>query len=137
MLDSDLVSEIDLNFYEDWWYIYRLLLSEGRIWEMRDILVAAVEAEGPYDVWDWLFGVDIDSDGALVKFLDDWAVQNYDESTYLAVLDTLVSVSTALTSDWVSPPTQQHIAAAKRFLQHASTIESSARTGLFAPTTVH
>lgn len=117
--DSNLVPRADLDLWRDLSRIYRLLLPQGRIWEVRDILVAAVDAQGPDDVWDLLFDVDIYSDRALIKFLDDWSVQGYDEPTYLAVLDILASLSTALTSYWDSPPSQNHLAAAERCLQHA------------------
>ncbi|KFY99570.1 hypothetical protein V500_01342 [Pseudogymnoascus sp. VKM F-4518 (FW-2643)] len=85
--------------------LYKSLLSDGRIWDVRDIISASVSALGKQHTWKTFIGTDIYSSTFFADFLRDWNLEEYDESSYLATLDILVN--------------QQTIEDAKQVLEHA------------------
>jgi hypothetical protein len=70
--------------------IYEELLREGRIWDFRDILIGAVYSYDSTRAFEKFFG---SSEVALERILLDWSTTIHDESTNLALLDILTSVS--------------------------------------------
>ncbi|PYI01375.1 hypothetical protein BO78DRAFT_327769 [Aspergillus sclerotiicarbonarius CBS 121057] len=121
--EANLIPEHEFNFWSNWCYLYKALVTEGRVWDARDIIIASIEAEGPASAWQWTFGVDLDSPAeAFSRLLADWDLHRYDESTYLAILDILVSLSRGLSSYSVSVPERKDLLTAQRCLQHAQAL---------------
>ncbi|RAK98288.1 uncharacterized protein BO80DRAFT_165888 [Aspergillus ibericus CBS 121593] len=120
--EANLIPEHDFNFWSNWCYLYKVLVAEGRVWDARDIIIASVQAEGPASAWKWIFGVELDSPEAFSRLLADWDLHRYDESTYLAILDVLVSLSHCLSSYSVSIPERKDLLTAQRYLQHAQAL---------------
>jgi hypothetical protein len=106
--------------WSDWSGLYDSLREEGRIWELRDVISSSLAAFGGTKTWANLFSQDLYATKFLEEFLDDWGVnQEYDESTYLAILAILVDLCRGLLS--LSAPffDRDVIATAKRCLEHA------------------
>ncbi|GLA36229.1 hypothetical protein AnigIFM63309_002147 [Aspergillus niger] len=121
--ETDLIPEHDFNFWSNWQYLYSALVTEGRVWDVRDLMLASIQAEGPANAWNLVFGAELDSSNeAFRKLLDDWSLHRYDESTYLAILDILVSLSRSVSSWSISIPERQDLLTAKRCLQYAQAL---------------
>lgn len=79
--------------WADWRSIYRQLLSEDRLWDFRDALVAVCASYGTKDALDAFLDYPSPVEGLLL----DWQTDAQDESTELALLDLLSFM--ALTTD--------------------------------------
>lgn len=99
--------------------LYKSLLSDGRIWDVRDIISASVSALGKQHTWRTFIGTDIYSSTFFADFLRDWNLEDYDESSYLATLDILVTLGQSFISQLRPRPNQQTIEDAKQVLEHA------------------
>ncbi|KAH8878803.1 hypothetical protein GQ53DRAFT_814305 [Thozetella sp. PMI_491] len=88
--------------------LYQSLLSQGRVWDFRDLVCAAFSVFGPQH-WEKLTG-----DKAMESILGDFAY-DMDESTCLALLDILASttVDPALTPGILSDGTKLSIPTAQ------------------------
>ncbi|GAT23637.1 similar to An02g08790 [Aspergillus luchuensis] len=100
-----------------------VLVTEGRIWDVRDLMLASIQAEGAANTWNLIFGAELGSSNEpFRKLMDDWCLHRYDESTYLAILDILVSLSRSLSSWSISIPERQDLLTAQRCLQYAQAL---------------
>jgi hypothetical protein len=77
------------KFWSDWPGLYQSLLSDDRIWDVRDVLSASVSAFGVKQTWT-KFCNTYSPHVAISAFLKDWNLDEYDLSSYLATLDILV-----------------------------------------------
>jgi hypothetical protein len=118
--------EID-NHWSRWKGLYESLRREGRIWEVRDIVSASIGALGAQKTWNDFFGVDIYSGDFFDRFLDDWTLDGYDESTVLAVLDILICLSRSFVIQISISKEKPFISTAKRCLGHARTFAAAIR----------
>lgn len=128
--ETNLIPEHRFDVWSNCCTMYKDLVVQGRIWDARDLIVALLESD-PLDAWEWIFNADICSENALSQFLIDWNTQQYDASTYLAVLDILVKVATVIvtvfdpfhgSSDQEGQFNKQKQQAAELCLQHACSI---------------
>jgi hypothetical protein len=55
----------------DWEIVYTLLLNDGRIWEVRDLLCGSVFAFGVVETWRNFFKRDFHSKDFFNQFLED------------------------------------------------------------------
>lgn len=69
----------------DWPTLFKELLVQGRIWDCKDLYVAAVAAISAPD--DTLF---FGTDDEKRSMIDDWVLEEGDESTNLALLDMIL-----------------------------------------------
>ncbi|OJZ89395.1 hypothetical protein ASPFODRAFT_216082 [Aspergillus luchuensis CBS 106.47] len=121
--ETDLIPEHEFNFWSNWHYLYSVLVTEGRIWDVRDLMLASIQAEGAANAWNLIFGAELGSSNEpFRKLMDDWCLHRYDESTYLAILDILVSLSRSLSSWSISIPERQDLLTAQRCLQYAQAL---------------
>src|SRR5438045_2794713 len=111
--------EID-NIWYNWTGLYQSLVTEGRIWDARDILSAYTSAFGARKTWRMFFGIDLYSQDFFNKFLDDWTLTVYDESTYLATFDILVNLVHSLISTLRSSQEVEIVSVAELCLDHAT-----------------
>ncbi|KAJ5606055.1 hypothetical protein N7510_008836 [Penicillium lagena] len=91
-------------FSEVWQDLYDDLLMDGRIWELCDLLIAMFGLLGPWETFahffkdtpERLFDQAKDAKtytrGSLERLLQDWSVDEYDESTELALLSIMVEL---------------------------------------------
>jgi hypothetical protein len=84
--------------------------------------MASIEAEGALNTWKIMFQMDIHSPQAFNRLLGDWNMAHYDESTYLAILDILVSVICDLCSFSVTLPEREHLITSERCFQYAHSV---------------
>jgi hypothetical protein len=118
--ESSLVDYYDYyRIAQDWALMYNRLLGEGRIWEVRDLISACLPAFGARRTWRKLFDVDLHSPDFFKNFLREWKVNDYDTSTYLAILDILVALGQYLVSSSDLSSKQDRITTAKRCLEQA------------------
>lgn len=120
--ETDLVPETQFNYWSNWGHLYRPLIAASQISDARDLIIASIEAEGTPNTWNIMFQMDIHSIHAFNRLLGDWNMAHYDESTYLAILDILVSVICDLCSFSVTLPKREHLTTAERCLQHAHSV---------------
>ncbi|GLB09648.1 hypothetical protein AtubIFM57258_005574 [Aspergillus tubingensis] len=121
--ETDLIPEHEFNFWSNWHYLYGVLVTEGRIWDVRDLMLASIQAEGAANAWNLIFGAELGSSNEpFRKLMDDWCLHRYDDSTYLAILDILVSLSRSLSSWSISIPERQDLLTAQRCLQYAQAL---------------
>ncbi|OBT53955.1 hypothetical protein VE04_04747 [Pseudogymnoascus sp. 24MN13] len=99
--------------------LYKSLLSDGRIWDVRDIISASVSALGQKHTWKTFIGADIYSSAFFADFLRDWNLEEYDESSYLATLDILATLGQSFISLLRPKLNQQAIGNAKQVLELA------------------
>lgn len=99
--------------------LYKSLLSDGRIWDVRDIISASVSALGQKHTWKTFIGADIYSSAFFADFLRDWNLEEYDESSYLATLDILATLGQSFISQLRPKLNQQAIGNAKQVLELA------------------
>lgn len=111
--------DIYFNIWSDRPDLYKSLLSDERIWDVRDIISASVSALGRQHTWKTFIGADIHSPTFFAAFLCDWNLEEYDESSYLATLDILAIVGQSFISQLRPRPSQQTIKDAKQVLEHA------------------
>jgi len=71
--------------WADWKKIYRGLLDKGRIWDLHDVLVAAITYYSVEEALEAFLG----PSGSVARLFNDWATSDLDESTQLALLDIL------------------------------------------------
>jgi hypothetical protein len=121
---SDLADRNDLRVYMNgkiphWTGIYRRLILEGRVWDVRDIFAGMVSLYGASETWREVFAKDLQSPNSLDQYLQDSALEEYDESTHLAVLDTLVILARDLTVELRRTGDKNTVAAVQRILEHA------------------
>lgn len=107
------------NIWSDRPDLYKSLLLDERIWDVRDIISASVSALGNHHTWRSFIGADIHSPTFFATFLHDWNLEEYDESSYLATLDILATVGQSFITQLRPRPSQQTIKDAKRVLEHA------------------
>ncbi|KAI1354853.1 hypothetical protein F5Y01DRAFT_218609 [Xylaria sp. FL0043] len=114
---SDENHGVDVSF--DWAGIYKQLLSEGRIWDFRDLFVAMLSYSGEHATCHCFLGVHFDSPALIDKLVRDWSTDTFDESISLALLDIIAFLCLApgLTSGKYD--------AAKRCLEYSRRIASS------------
>ncbi|KAI2908427.1 hypothetical protein CBS63078_4613 [Aspergillus niger] len=121
--ETNLIAEHEFNFWSNWHYLYSALVTEGRVWDARDLILASIQAEGPANSWNLIFEVELDSPkDAFRKLIGDWGLHRYDESTYLAILDILVCLSRGLSSWSISLPERQDLLTAQRCLQYGQAL---------------
>ncbi|GLA87764.1 hypothetical protein AtubIFM56815_002195 [Aspergillus tubingensis] len=121
--ETDLIPEHEFNFWSNWHYLYSALVAEGRVWDARDLMLASIQAEGAVNAWNLIFGAELGSSNEpFRKLMDDWCLHRYDESTYLAILDILVSLGRSLSSWSISIPERQDLLTAQRCLQYAQAL---------------
>ncbi|KAL4735777.1 hypothetical protein BDV11DRAFT_173504 [Aspergillus similis] len=120
--ETDLIPEIDFDHWANSGHLYRPLLAMGQVWDVRDLVCALIESEGAKNAWDIMFLANIHSPNAFSNLLDDWNMGQYDESTYLAILDILVQTSQSLSSFTFTEPTEQDLTTAERCLEHARSV---------------
>lgn len=77
-----------LETWTKWSELYKSLLAQGRIWDFRDIFLSAISAFGP----EWTCGKFFPATPWHESLLDNWILQERDESTSLAQLDILTSM---------------------------------------------
>ena len=83
-----------LEQWISWSELYQALLSQGRIWDFRDIFLAAIRCFGlPQSCQKFFL-----TESWRERILDDWILYERDESTALAQLDILVGISLYLES---------------------------------------
>ncbi|OBT76364.1 hypothetical protein VF21_03650 [Pseudogymnoascus sp. 05NY08] len=99
--------------------LYKSLLSDGRIWDARDIISVSVSALGEKHTWKTFVGADIYSSTFFADFLRDWNLEEYDESSYLATLDILATLGQSFISQLRPKLNQQTIEDAKQVLELA------------------
>lgn len=99
--------------------LYKSLLSDGRIWDVRDIISVSVSALGKKHTWKTFIGADIYSTTFFSDFLRDWNLEEYDESSYLATLDILATLGQSFISQLRPKLNQQTIEDAKQVLELA------------------
>lgn len=114
--ETDLVPEYRFHTWSNCCSMYKMLVIQDRIWDARDMITALVKSDRPVNIWQWIFNADIYSRDAVAQLFLDWSMQVYDSSTYLAILDILVSVARGLGS---LLPNEQDLQAAELCLQHA------------------
>ncbi|KAL5000782.1 hypothetical protein BDV10DRAFT_192564 [Aspergillus recurvatus] len=119
---TDIIPEIRFDYWSNCGHLYQILLAKGQVWDARDLIDAFLGAEGPSNTWELIFQLDIRSTHSFTQLLGDWGMAHYDESTYLAVLDILVSTSNALCSSSLSLPGKERLSTAERCLQHARSV---------------
>ncbi|KAJ5753974.1 uncharacterized protein N7511_008127 [Penicillium nucicola] len=118
--ETNLLYELKINSLSKCCYnMYKKLVVHDRIWDARDMIVGMVAINGPTHAWRRIFDADIYSRDAFSRILEDWNMQQYDESTYLAILDVLISVARALCSLAASEPNESGLQAADQCLQSA------------------
>lgn len=71
--------------------LYRLLAGEGRIWDFRDLLLAAARSMGWEDASERFFGPASDTE-VVNTILEDWARPGFDEGSTLGLLDLFTSL---------------------------------------------
>ncbi|TGO63262.1 hypothetical protein BCON_0014g00510 [Botryotinia convoluta] len=76
----------------DWHELYSHLLLTNRIWDMRDIFYHLIGSSTVKQVMDMFFDTEMSLDQSINTFVAQWTQEN-DESTDLAILDILVTVS--------------------------------------------
>lgn len=99
----------------NWKEIYEELVAQGRIWDFRDLFIAANETFGSTVAQKQFFG----SRDVLECLLSDWKPTEEDESTHLALLDLLTHM--ALYASYLTA--LQPVA--ERYLRAASLITES------------
>ncbi|KAL4921487.1 hypothetical protein BDW62DRAFT_174768 [Aspergillus aurantiobrunneus] len=117
--ETDLVPERHFDYWSNWAYLYKPLVQEGRIWDARDIILASLEAEGAHNTWGMIFKDSATSPSAFAQLFSDWDIVNYDESTYLALLDIIVAVSLSLAQYCFAVPDRSDILIAQGCLHQA------------------
>lgn len=120
--ETDLVPETQFDYWSNWGHLYRPLIAASQVSDARDLVIASIEAEGALNTWRIMFQMDIHAPHAFNRLLGDWNMEHYDESTYLAILDILVSVICDLCSFSVTLPEREHLTTAERCLQHAHSV---------------
>jgi hypothetical protein len=106
--ETDSVPESDFDFWANCRRLYRPLIATGQVWDARDLLCALIESEGASNTWNIMFLTDIKSPDAFTKLLGGWNMGQYDESTYLAILDILVHASNQLSSPIFGAPSSEN-----------------------------
>ncbi|TGO29917.1 hypothetical protein BPAE_0009g00110 [Botrytis paeoniae] len=76
----------------DWHELYSYLLLTNRIWDMRDMFYRLIGSSTVKQVMDMFFDTEMSLDQSINTFVAQWTQEN-DESTDLAILDVLVTVS--------------------------------------------
>ncbi|RFU35427.1 hypothetical protein B7463_g893, partial [Scytalidium lignicola] len=108
------------NIVPDWPELYQSILARGQIWEVRDIMLSSFFAFGVERTWQNLFNVDIHATDISDSFFADWSVEEYDESTYLAILDILVIMARHLINIGSHALSKAAtLTTIKRYLEHA------------------
>ncbi|KFX91393.1 hypothetical protein V490_05944 [Pseudogymnoascus sp. VKM F-3557] len=110
------------TFFDIWSdrpHLYKSLVSDGRIWDVRDIIAASVPALGGQLTWSTFVGADLDSPTFFGAFLRDWNLEEYDASSYLATLDILVTLYEDVLWDLRQSLDQQSIERAKSLAERA------------------
>ncbi|PMD41400.1 hypothetical protein L207DRAFT_511256 [Hyaloscypha variabilis F] len=73
--------------------LYKILVREKRIWDLRDLVVAISTSAGPYVACETLVGVRSPS-RAITMFIQDWESIKYDKLGISALLDILTCICT-------------------------------------------
>ncbi|KAJ3546128.1 hypothetical protein NM208_g2148 [Fusarium decemcellulare] len=79
----------NLANWGNWRKIYQDLLTQGRVWDVRDLLLSAYKLFGLEDVEEQFF----ESRDVVDSLLIDWPTKEEDDSTLLALLDIFVSMA--------------------------------------------
>jgi hypothetical protein len=121
---SDLCEDLTHSYIScDWKEVYRGLLKEQRIWDVKDLVCASIFAYGVNRTWKNFFDIEFYSSRSFQPLLNDWAVLEYDESTYFAMLYILLAINDAVASaSRISPAAslaRDVKATAKRCIEHA------------------
>ncbi|KAJ5116252.1 hypothetical protein N7456_000600 [Penicillium angulare] len=82
---------------DEWQTIYNDMMVDDRIWEFRDLFIAMNGCLRPLETWESLFGTrsskrenDSRFSAVIHRLNEDWDLNEYDESTELALLSILV-----------------------------------------------
>ncbi|KAL4970499.1 uncharacterized protein BDV14DRAFT_195186 [Aspergillus stella-maris] len=117
--ETDIVPANHFDQWSNWAHLYKALVYQGRVWDVRDILLASLQSDGARNTWGMIFKDDVTSPSAFNQLFADWNIAYYDESTYLAVLDIVVAVGLALCQYCFNVPDKTDILFAQRCLQPA------------------
>ncbi|KFY40283.1 hypothetical protein V494_03583 [Pseudogymnoascus sp. VKM F-4513 (FW-928)] len=98
--------------------LYKSLLLDGRIWDVRDI-ISGCEPALVHHTWRTFIGADIYSSTFFADCLRDWNLEEYDESSYLAMLDILVTLGKSHISEFRRTSSHHNIECAKEVFEHA------------------
>lgn len=71
----------------DWPALYDELTRNGRIWDLREIIVERCSRVGSLEACRQIFGSQVQEPLLFRNILDDWTLTGTDESTLLALLD--------------------------------------------------
>ncbi|KAK4868046.1 hypothetical protein LT330_007244 [Penicillium expansum] len=91
--DDNVSPDFGIGFWKD---IYDDLLMGGRIWEFCDLFNAMLPYLGQFDTWKALYDAEspeAELNLSLERLQQDWSVDQYDESTELAMLSILVHIA--------------------------------------------
>ncbi|KAM3073438.1 hypothetical protein ACMFMF_006644 [Clarireedia jacksonii] len=72
--------------------LYCNLLAQGQIWDFRDIFCASLYLNGPETTWHKFFGKACRQPDCLDRLIEDWSLDECDESSHLAILDILMTL---------------------------------------------
>ena len=72
--------------------LYDRLLAEGRFWDIKDLFVSSLQESSMHETCSWLLGERVDAHNLVHDLEEDWRTNVWEESTSLALLDTLVSL---------------------------------------------
>ncbi|KAJ0414172.1 hypothetical protein BJY00DRAFT_305776 [Aspergillus carlsbadensis] len=117
--ETDPGPEFDFDYWANCDHLYSPLVATGQVWDARDLLCALIELEGAINTWEVIFQTSLESPAAFTRLFGDWNMRQYDEATYLAVLDILVHASNELSTWAFAAPTPKHLSLAARCLSHA------------------
>lgn len=119
---------------ECWGAIYNDLLMGGRVWELSDLAISMFRFFGPSKTWALLYSTGAKADDpepplndSLERLYQDWAVNEYDESTELAILTILVQLICELTPRHSTTVSKESAKDINLCLQHANTYASKIR----------
>ncbi|KAF7865734.1 hypothetical protein EAF04_005900 [Stromatinia cepivora] len=79
--------------WPEWNDLYENLRSHERIWDFRDIFCAYLFAFGADEAWINFFRRSFRTSDCLKCLFADWSLEKCDESTYLAMLDVLLTLA--------------------------------------------
>jgi hypothetical protein len=109
----------------DWEIAYPVLLKNGRIWEVRDILCGSIFAFGVVKTWRNFFEMEFYSKDFFDQFFEDWTMDDYDESTYLAILDILIVLVESINAALRMSSPEAILSTRKKCLDYARNIAAS------------
>ncbi|KAI0436253.1 hypothetical protein F4803DRAFT_242104 [Xylaria telfairii] len=83
---------IDVSHIFEWDTVYQHLLSEGRIWDFRDLFVSFLQHSTQETTCFQFLHVQFNSPTFIDTLVGDWLTETFDEPTSLALLDIVASL---------------------------------------------